>query len=59
MAYEPDKKQVLVFGGLNSDSGSLLNDLWAYDRAANTWTKLNPRGGSPRPRVDGMASMAY
>jgi hypothetical protein len=57
MTYEPDKKQVLVFGGLNSDSGTLFNDLWAYDVTANTWTKLDPTG--PAPSVRESTAMAY
>ncbi len=57
MTYELDSKQVLVFGGLNSDSGTLFNDLWAYDVTANAWTKLDPTG--PAPAVRESTAMAY
>jgi hypothetical protein len=57
MVYEPNTDRVLVFGGLNNDSGELLNDLWAYDLATNTWTLLNPSGSLPAGRE--LASIAY
>jgi N-acetylneuraminic acid mutarotase len=57
MVYEPNTNRVLVFGGLSDDSGELLNDLWAYDLVANTWTLLNPSGSLPAERE--LASMAY
>jgi N-acetylneuraminic acid mutarotase len=35
--------------------GTFLNDTWAYDPVANTWTELKPSGGPPPPRQpDGM-----
>jgi N-acetylneuraminic acid mutarotase len=57
MVYEPNKKQVLVFGGLSSDDGALLNDLWSYDPAAKSWAKIDPSGLPPSER--GSATMAY
>jgi hypothetical protein len=57
MLYEPNKKQVLVFGGLNSDPGTLFNDLWAYDTADKTWAKVDPAGAPPSERES--STMAY
>ncbi len=41
-----------MFGGLTATSSlsQLLDETWAYDVAANTWTKLNPSGRIPSPR---------
>jgi len=44
-----------MFGG-NGDAGA-LDDTWAYDSTADTWTKLKPQGPSPSARGD--HSMAY
>lgn len=45
MVYDPVGGRVLLFGGV-TESG-LLNDTWAYDSAANTWTTLDPAGEIP------------
>jgi N-acetylneuraminic acid mutarotase len=57
MVYEPTMKRMLVFGGLSSKTNSGLNDLWAYDPAVNTWTRINPPGDTPAART--MAGMVY
>ncbi len=41
-------KRIYLFGG--GGSGGFLNDLWAYDPAANCWEKLVPNGKIPGPR---------
>ena len=53
IAYDSGKDRVVVFGGLNSTptSATYLNDLWAYDAAANTWTELSPPGTIPSART--------
>jgi N-acetylneuraminic acid mutarotase len=53
MAYDSSKERVVVFGGLNSTptSATYLNDLWAYDAAANAWTELSPPGTLPSART--------
>ena len=53
-AWVVDDK-LYVFGGITSFF-QVLNDLWVYDRAANTWTELIPLGaaGSPPPRPEAM-----
>jgi N-acetylneuraminic acid mutarotase len=48
MVYEATGGRVLMFGGEFGKSGA-LNDTWAYDPAANTWTNLNPPGALPYP----------
>ncbi len=47
MAYDDLSGQVILFGGYD---GSLVSDTWAYDRVANTWTKLDPLGTVPSAR---------
>ncbi len=44
-----------VFGG--SHGSTVLNDLWAYDPAANTWTQLTPGGSVPSARQN--AAIAF
>jgi N-acetylneuraminic acid mutarotase len=55
MVYDPSAHRVIMFAG---DSGTgrfgeglddnTLNDTWAYNPTANTWTNLNPSGGPRR-----------
>ena len=47
MAYDSANGQVILFGG---HAGDFLNDTWAYDPTANTWTNLNPAGDLPPVR---------
>ena len=52
MVYDTLSSQVIMFGGgMSYSSSQLLNDTWAYDPAANTWTKLNPAGPLPPARA--------
>lgn len=55
MVYEPHSGTVIMFGGWTGEVE--LNDLWAYDPAANEWTELHPTGATP-PARDNHA-MAY
>ncbi|CAE7472602.1 unnamed protein product, partial [Symbiodinium necroappetens] len=41
------KRRMLVFAG---QSGSLLNDLWAYQAETSTWKRLQSAGPGPTPR---------
>ena len=56
MVYDPFGGRVIMFGGLVTN-GTELNDTWAYDTRANTWTKIGSSGTSPYPRHD--CSLAY
>ena len=47
MAYDSQNHKVILFGG--SGSSGFLEDTWAYDYAANTWTNRNP-ANSPTGR---------
>ena len=40
---------MILFGG--ASGRTLLNDTWAYDLAANTWTELKPTGTVPSARA--------
>jgi N-acetylneuraminic acid mutarotase len=48
MVYDPVAKKVTLFGG--SSHGGRNGDIWAYDSAANTWTKVSPTGDAPFAR---------
>lgn len=56
-AYDPQTKQVLLFGGRHAPvtSGPSLNDTWAWDGA--TWRELD--AGATRPPPGEGASMAW
>ena len=49
MAYDPATQRLIMFGGFD-ESGGRLNETWAYDPTANTWTKLSPSGKLPAGR---------
>jgi N-acetylneuraminic acid mutarotase len=54
MVYDTSNDQVIMFGGVGDGE---LDDTWAYDPAANTWTQLKPKGTLPHPRFS--APMVY
>ena len=56
MAYDPSSRRMIMFGGSCGEAEN-LNDTWAYDPAANTWTQLKPSGKLPPARV--LPAMAY
>ena len=49
MVYDPVFRRAILFGGVTPNG--ILGDTWAYDPAANTWTRLNPGGELPRERA--------
>jgi N-acetylneuraminic acid mutarotase len=57
MVYDSRSDRVILFGGWNSGSPGVLNDTWAYEAAANTWTELSPGGNLPAAR--GGHAMVY
>ncbi|MBN1629028.1 MAG: hypothetical protein JW990_04635 [Thermoleophilia bacterium] len=57
MVYEPVGRRMILFGGFDDGQGLPLNDTWAYDPAANSWTQLDPAGDLPEARV--AHSMVY
>lgn len=54
MAYAVAADRVILFGGQHA--GTEIDDTWAYDFNANTWTNLNP---STRPLARTGHAMAY
>jgi hypothetical protein len=48
MTYNSSDKKVYLFGG--QIGAGFSNELFTYDTAANTWTKLAPSGTPPSPR---------
>ncbi len=48
MVYDSGASRVILFGG---GADTYLNDTWAYDPSANTWTILNPGGSLPSARA--------
>ena len=57
MVFNDSDQKIYLFGGCSKASGADLNDLWSYDSAANTWTKIEPTGDLPGAR--GGCAMAY
>ncbi len=62
MVYDPSFARMIMFGGRTGSVGAdasatYLNDTWAYDPVANTWTDRNPSG--PIPPARGFPRMAY
>jgi N-acetylneuraminic acid mutarotase len=55
-AWDPVGEQLLVFGGFDLEAG-LLEDLWSYHPASNSWTPLDPDGAHPPSRLS--ASMVW
>ncbi|MBM2812419.1 MAG: symbB, partial [Chloroflexi bacterium] len=50
--WDPVREQMLVFGGAEPFFGSYLDDLWAYQPRANTWTDLTgDEAAGPRGRL--------
>ena len=43
MVYDESNNDILLFGGSPIWYSTALNDTWAYNYEANTWTNLNPR----------------
>jgi uncharacterized protein (TIGR03437 family) len=48
IAYDPQDRRLYLFGG--TDNSGDTNDLWYYDTAGDSWTRLNPTGAAPRAR---------
>ena len=47
--WDAADSQMLMFGGFSRERG-MLNDLWSYRPATNTWEQLIPVGELPEPR---------
>jgi len=52
MVYDAESDRMILFGGLDAESiptgdFRFLNDTWAYDLDANTWTKMAPDSSPP------------
>jgi N-acetylneuraminic acid mutarotase len=56
LAYDSVGHKMILFGGSSFTLGS-LNDTWAYDPSANTWTNLSPSGSLPPGR--GLGALVY
>lgn len=48
--FDEPRRRMIVFGG--QGSSGLLNDVWAFNLASNSWTQLFPTGTSPASRYD-------
>jgi hypothetical protein len=53
---DPDGAVAYLFGGRNG--ATVFDDLWSYDLAADTWTRVQPSGASPPPRFGHSAAWA-
>ena len=58
LAYDAQSDRVILFGGVMETETDVihLDDTWAYDLEANTWTKMNP-ATKPSARIG--HAMAY
>jgi len=48
MAYDSQSDRVVLFGGLDEDSGATNNETWAYDLESNRWTNMTAPGSPSR-----------
>jgi hypothetical protein len=51
MAYDPFRKSLILFGGLNNDvpllEGSWLDDTWEWNCSTRQWSQLHPSSSPP------------
>ena len=50
MAYDPDTKRIVMFGGRQAASGPHYADLWEWDTAKGAWNQRTPAGTTPYDR---------
>jgi len=50
VVWDPDDRELLVYGGANTASSTALSDLWAYRPATGAWTQLVPTNTAPPGR---------
>jgi hypothetical protein len=48
MVWDPELSRALVFGGRTPDGQ--VNDVWAFESASNSWSRLATDGEPPTPR---------
>jgi hypothetical protein len=48
---DPARHRVLLYGGKGDDDRN-RNELWAFDLAAKSWSRIAPDGAPPPPRED-------
>lgn len=58
MAYSPDAKKILLYGGRDPD-GLFVNKVWVYDIVTKTWTEKTGWNCSPCPTGRAVHSMVY
>ncbi len=53
MAFDGNRKKVMVFGGWDIGSGGSLNDLWEWEPTTGVWTErlTGSESGVPSPRM--------
>ncbi|MFN3198931.1 MAG: kelch repeat-containing protein [Bradymonadia bacterium] len=54
LAYDANRDQLLLLGGNSSSSGAnpvVLEDMWRYDIATNSWSEIMPTGIPPEGRI--------
>ena len=54
LAYDPIAEQVIMFGGLDANTSTMLDTMWAWD--GSNWTELNPPN---RPSARWTHGMVY
>ncbi|MFX1518050.1 MAG: Kelch repeat-containing protein [Promethearchaeota archaeon] len=53
LVYDPDKQQVILFGGISMDNTE-LDDMWVYDCKNNIWTEKHVTNKPPARSGHGM-----
>jgi len=54
LAYDSESDRVILFGGLKMTTGRYVNETWAFDFNANTWTEMKPKTSPPGRNYPGM-----
>jgi len=57
LVYDSATGKLVLFGGISASDYMELDDTWAYDPEANTWTDLAPAGALPQSRC--LHSLVY
>lgn len=47
LTFDPMGRRFIMHGGNTYPAGSVVNDTWAYDIAANAWSQLTTQGDTP------------
>jgi hypothetical protein len=55
LAYDAESDRIILFGGLKMETFRYVNETWAFDFNANTWTEMKPQKSPPGRNFQAMA----